>query len=65
MILNNPYSFKFLKLLNNNEIIYNINKYIVTAYIYIKEREKLTIKLFENNMLKLNSVFLYGFIDVI
>ncbi len=36
MILNNPYSFKFLKLLNNNEIIYNINKYIVTAYIYIK-----------------------------
>ena len=64
MILNNPYDFKILKLLNNSQLVYNINKYIATDYIYIKEKEKLKLKQFKNNYITLNPVILYGLSDI-
>lgn len=64
MILNEPYDFKTFKLLNNTQTVFNINKYIAIDYIYIKEKEKINIKTFENDYIKLNPVILYGLSDV-
>jgi len=64
MILLSPTDFKYLKLYNNNEIINNINKYITLAYAYIKEKEKIKIKFFNNYEIKLNPVILYGLSDI-
>lgn len=64
MILKNPYDMKALKLLNMTQTIININKYIATDYIYIKEKEKLKIRPFENNYIKLTPVILYGLSDI-
>jgi hypothetical protein len=64
MILNEPYDFKILKLINHSQTILNINKYIAIDYVYIKEKEKINLKPFENEYLKLNPVILYGLSDV-
>lgn len=64
MILSSPIDFKYLKLNNNNELINNINKYITLVYAYIREKEKIKIKPFEENGIKLNPVILYGLSDI-
>lgn len=64
MIVKEPYNSKFLKLLNNTQTVYNINKYITIDYIYIKEKEKIKVKTFSNDYVKLNPVFLYGLTDI-
>ncbi len=64
MILTEPYDFKTLKLLNNTQTIYNIDKYIAIDYIYIREKQKDSIKPFENNYIKLTPVILYGLSDI-
>jgi hypothetical protein len=64
MILSDPYKFKFFKTLNNKNVIYNINKYIATNYIYIKKKEKITLYPFKNFYIELNPVFLYGLNDI-
>lgn len=64
MILRNIYDMKALKLVNNSQTILNINKYIAIDYAYIKEKEKIKIKPFEDNYTKLTPVILYGFSDI-
>jgi len=64
MILKEPYDFKTLDLTNNTQTILNINKYIVTDYMYIKERDKLKISSFSDLHTTLNPVFLYGLSDI-
>lgn len=64
MILKEPYEFKSLNLVNNSQTILNINKYIVTDYIYIKERDKLKVSTFSDLHTTLNPVFLYGLSDI-
>ena len=64
MILNEPYSFRTLKLLNTTETTFNINKYISIDYGFIREKEKIKIKPFEDNYVKLTPVILYGLSDV-
>lgn len=64
MILIEPYDFKTLKLLNNSQTVFNINKYISIDYAFIREKEKVQIKPFENEYLKLTPVMLYGLSDV-
>lgn len=64
MILKDPYEFKSLKLLNNTALINNINKYITIDYTYIKNKEKVKIKSFTNNVTTLNPVILYGLSDI-
>lgn len=64
MILKEPYDFKILKLLNNTQTILNINKYISIDYAYIREKEKIKIKPFENEYIKLTPVILYGLSDI-
>ena len=64
MLLKEPYKFKILKLINNNETIADINKYIAIDYVYIKEKEKIKFKPFSNVNTTLNPVILYGLSDV-
>ncbi len=64
MILIEPYDFKTLKLLNNSQTVFNINKYISIDYAFIREKEKVQIKPFENDYTKLTPVMLYGLSDV-
>lgn len=64
MLLKDPYSAKILKLLNKEQIITNINKYIITSYPYIKEKEKIHFKPFKSNFVELNPVVLYGLTDI-
>lgn len=64
MILTEPYEFKTFKLLNNTQTIFNINKYITIDYAFIREKEKIKIKAFENDYIKLTPVILYGLSDV-
>jgi len=63
-VLKDPYHFKSLKLVNNNSTLSNINRYIATDYMFIKEKEKLKIKPFSDIHLELNPVILYGLSDV-
>lgn len=63
-MLKDPYHFKSLKLVNNNSTLSNINRYIATDYMFIKEKEKLKIKPFSDIHLELNPVILYGLSDV-
>lgn len=64
MLLKEPYKFKILKLINNNDTIADINKYIAIDYVYIKEKEKIKFKPFSNVNTTLNPVILYGLSDV-
>lgn len=64
MILTEPYEFKTLKLLNNTQTIFNINKYIAIDYVFIREKEKIKIKPFKNDYVTLTPVILYGLSDV-
>lgn len=64
MILTEPYDFKTLKLMNNSQTILNINKYIATDYIYIKEKDKLQLQPFTDGYTTLTPVFLYGLSDI-
>ena len=64
MILKQPYEFRSLKLINNSQLINNINKYITIDYVYIKEKEKLKLKTFNDLHLTLNPVILYGLSDI-
>jgi len=60
MIVQSPYDIRLLKIVNLKDTIYNIDRYIVNDYVYIKEKEKLHLKPFENDTLKLVPVILYG-----
>jgi len=64
MILTEPYEFKILKLLNNTQTIFNINKYIAIDYAFIREKEKVKIKPFKDDYITLTPVILYGLSDV-
>lgn len=64
MILQEPYEFKSLKLVNNSQTVNNINKYIALDYIYIKQKEKVKIKPFADLHTTLNPVILYGLTDI-
>lgn len=64
MILTEPYNFKILKLLNNTQIIYNINKYIAIDYAFIREKEKIKIKPFIDDYITLTPVILYGLTEI-
>lgn len=63
MILKEPYSSKSLKLYNMQNNIAEVNRYITIDYAYIKTKEKLKIKTFENGHVTLNPVILYGLGD--
>ena len=64
MILTEPYDFKTLKLLNNTQTTFHIDKYISIDYAFIRQKEKVNIKPFEDNYTKLTPVILYGLSDV-
>ena len=64
MILTEPYEFKTLRLLNNTQTIFNINKYIAIDYAFIRNKEKVKIKPFEDDYVTLTPVILYGLSDV-
>jgi len=64
MILKEPYEFRTLKLVNLNNTILNINRYIAIDYMYIKQKEKVKIKTFIENDIILNPVILYGLSDI-
>jgi hypothetical protein len=64
MVLKDPYDSKILKLLNKSTIISNINRYIITDYAYLRQREKIKFKPFKNEYLELTPVVLYGLTDI-
>lgn len=64
MILQQPYDFRVLSLINQQNTVLNINKYISIDYSYIRNKEKLELKPFVGNGATLNTVVLYGLSDV-
>lgn len=64
MILQEPYDFKTLKLLNISNTVLNISRYISTDYAYIKDKDTLKIKPFTDSDITLNPVILYGLTDI-
>ena len=64
MQLHDPYQSRSLKLINNSQVTLNINKYIALEYAYLKNKEKVKIKSFENHHTTLNPVILYGLTDI-
>lgn len=63
MVLKDPYDSKILKLLNKSSVISNINRYIITDYAYLRQKEKIKFKQFKNDYLELTPVVLYGLTD--
>ena len=64
MILEQPYDFKSLKLVNLPQTINAINRYITIDYTFIQGKEKVKFKPFTNHHTTLNPVILYGLSDV-
>jgi hypothetical protein len=64
MIIYSPYDLKLLKVVNLKETFYNIDRYIVNDYVYIKEKEKVKVKPFIRDTIKLNPVILYGLTSI-
>lgn len=59
MILKQPYAFRGLKWLDLKDIFNGINRYIITDYSYLKDRQLVNVSPFEGDT-TLNPVILYG-----
>lgn len=63
MILKQPFDFKLLSLVNNQQTVQAINRYIAIDYAYIRDKEMTRLKPFKDGHVTLNPVILYGLSD--
>lgn len=64
MLLEQPYESKTITHINETELSYLVNRYIIESYSYMIQSKKITPEVFERNGKSLKAVYLFGLSDV-